>query len=104
MTRRLKSLACAGLLAAALPALGTEVIETTRYYVVPATDATTYYSAPFSSDARTYYYITEGPTYVTEVPVTEVVYTEPAITVEAPRLTEDQRITNDVMDTLAGDP
>jgi hypothetical protein len=105
MTRRLKSLACAGLVAAALPAMAAEVIETTRYYVVPATtDAYTYYTAPsVASDTRTYYYVTEGPGYVTQVPVTEVIYTEPAITVEAPRLTEDQRITNDVVDVLAHD-
>ncbi|HEX5128674.1 MAG TPA: BON domain-containing protein [Usitatibacter sp.] len=105
MTRRLKSLACAGLVAAALPAMAVEVIETTRYYVVPATtDAYTYYTAPSAaSDTRTYYYVTEGPHYVTQVPVTEVIYTEPAITVEAPRLTEDQRITNDVVDVLAHD-
>ena len=117
MTRRFKSLALAVLVAAALPVAAAEVIETTRYYVVPATtetqtyyyvpstsDTPGYYSAPSTSDSRTYYYVTEGPTYVRQVPVTEVVYTEPAITVEAPRQTEDERITNDVVDVLASDP
>ena len=117
MTRRLKSLALAGLVAAALPAAAADVIETTRYYVVPANTETqsyyyvpansetqSYYYVPSNGDSRTYYYVTEGPTYVRQVPVTEVVYTEPAITVEAPRLTEDERITNDVVDVLASDP
>ena len=97
MTRRSKlfaALVAAGLAIAAGGALAAEVIETTTYYYVPSA----------TSDTRTYYYVTEGPGYVAQVPVTEVVYAEPAITVEAPRLTEDQRITNDVVDVLARDP
>ena len=95
MTNRLAALACAGLVAAAAnPARSGEIIETTRYYVVPAT-----------TETQTYYYVTEGPGYVTRAPVaTEVVYAAPEITVEAPRLTEDQRITSDVAYALANDP
>jgi hypothetical protein len=74
-----------------MPALA-EVIEiapaATTYYYVPATTPT---------DTRTYYYVTEGP-------VTEVYYEAPVITVEAPRLTEDQQINAEVVDSLAADP
>ena len=96
----------AGLLAATALAGATaqaaEVIEittpaTTRYYMVPSTTAET----------RTYYAITDPtPTYyyTPEPTVTEVIYEAPTITVEAPRPSEDQRITNDVVDTLASDP
>ena len=106
MNQRLATLACAGLVAAATPAVAAEIIETTRYYVVPATPETNTYYVPPATDRQTYYYVTEGPTYVAKVPVAapEVVYEEPAIVVEAPRLTEDERITNDVVDVLAGDP
>jgi hypothetical protein len=96
----------AGLLAAAATALSApigaaELIEvttpaTTRYYVVPST----------TTETRTYYAITD-PTYYAPAPaqtVTEVIYEAPAITVEAPRMTEDQRITNDVVSVLAADP
>ena len=90
--KRLAMLICAGLLAAT-PALAT------TYYYIPSTSP--------QPDTRTYYYVTEGPQYVYVAPeptVTEVIYEAPAITVEAPRLTEDQAITNDVVDTLANDP
>lgn len=97
--KRLATLLCAGLVAAT-PAFA-EMIE-----ITPAT--TTYYYVPSTpSDSRTYYYVTEGPQYVYTSPapvVTEVVYEAPVITVEAPRYTEDQRITNEVVDTLAADP
>lgn len=46
-----------------------------------------------------------APTYYSTPPtVTEVVYEAPRITVEAPRLTDDQRITDDVVHVLAHDP
>ena len=87
--KRLAMLICAGFLAA------TPALADVTYYVAPA--ATTYYYLPSTSapDTRTYYYVTEGPQYI---------YEEPAIVVEAPRLSEDQAITNDVVDTLASDP
>ena len=93
--KRLAVLLCSGL-TLATPALA-EVIElapatTTYYYVSPATP----------TDSRTYYYVTEGPDYA--APVTEVFYEAPVITVEAPRLTEDQQINSDVVDSLASDP
>ena len=92
------ALLCAGAMTAAAPGFAAEVIEIT-------TPATTYYYAPAASDTRTYYYVTEGPAYTYTRPVvTEVVYESPPIVVEAPRLTEDQRITNEVIDTLASDP
>jgi hypothetical protein len=90
---------------AATPALA-EVIEltpaTTTYYYVPSTTTTT-----TTPETRTYYYVTEGPQYIYTSPtptVTEVIYEAPAITVESPRLSEDQAITRDVVDTLASDP
>ena len=92
----------AGLLAAtvaAAPVSAAEVIE--RYYVVPSTttETRTYYAIT----DPTYYYV--APSYVAPAPaVTEVIYEAPAITVEAPRLTEDQRITSDVVSVLASDP
>jgi hypothetical protein len=100
MTRRSKifsTLVAAGIAATAGPALAAQVIETTTYYVVPDGAA---------GDTRAYYYVTQGPQYIytTPAPTTEVIYEEPPITVEAPRLTEDQRITGDVVDTLANDP
>jgi len=115
--KRLATLVCAGLVAAATPAFAAEVIytapATTYYYAEPATTIYTtpssrMYNAPSTVESRTYYYVTEGPSYVIttapEPTVTEVIYEAPAITVEAPRLTEDQRITSDVMDVLASDP
>ena len=101
MTARTKltaALLSAGLMTAAAPGFAAEVVE-----VVSPT--TTYYYVPRTSDARTYYYVTEGPTYTYTTPtVREVVYESPPIVVESSRLTEDQRITNDVIDTLASDP
>jgi hypothetical protein len=98
------ALLSAGLMAAAAPGFAAEVVE----IVSPAT---TYYYVPAPSDTRTYYYVTEGPTYSYRAPtvtysaptVTEVIYESSPIIVEAPR-TEDQRITNDVVNTLANDP
>lgn len=101
MTARTKltaALLSAGLMTAAAPGFAAEVVE-----VVSPT--TTYYYVPGTSDARTYYYVTEGPTYTYTTPmVREVVYESPPIVVESPRLTEDQRITSDVIHTLASDP
>jgi hypothetical protein len=115
--KRLATLVCAGLVAAATPVLAAEVIytapATTYYYAAPATTIHTtptsrLYNAPSTVESRTYYYVTEGPSYTytpaPEPTVTEVIYEAPAITVEAPRLTEDQRITSDVVDVLANDP
>jgi len=71
------------------------VVETTTYYYTPAPVTTYYYTSP---PATTYYYPrTYEPTVIE-------VRTEPAITVEAPLLTEDQAINADVVDRLAGDP
>jgi hypothetical protein len=95
--KRLAVLMCAGLIVAT-PALA-EVIE-----IAPATTTYYYVPAPTTADSRTYYYVTEGPRYVYTPTVTEVVYEAPVITVEAPRLTGDQRITSDVVDSLASDP
>ena len=104
--KRLAMLISAGFLAAA-PAFAD------TYYLVPSTstsETTTYYYVPSSPqpDTRTYYYVTEGaPQYIYTTPtttVTDVIYEEPAITVLSPRLTEDQAITSDVVDTLASDP
>jgi hypothetical protein len=106
MTARPKLIAAllsAGLVTAAAPGFAAEVVE----IVSPAT---TYYYVPAPSDTRTYYYVTEGPTYTypayTYAPPTvrEVVYEPAPILVEAPRLTEDQQITHDVIGTLASDP
>src|SRR5688572_24363294 len=97
MTLRTKLLATL-IAAAATPVLGAEVIE----IVTPAT--TTYYAVPASTETRTYYYVTEGtPAYVQSPTVTEVIYEAPTITVEAPR-SNDERITSDVVYTLANDP
>jgi hypothetical protein len=73
------------------------VVETTTYYYTPAPVTTYYYTPP----STTYY--TPPLTSYYEPTVIEV-RTEPAITVEAPLLTEDQAITADVVDRLAGDP
>lgn len=94
------TLAAAALALPALPAIAqTQVIEITTpartevYYAPPST----YYNAPAptyyytSPETRTYYYTTTD-------------YVAPAITVTAPPLDEDQRITYDVVDTIAADP
>ena len=93
--KRLSTLLFSAALLGAVPALAD-----VTYYYVPSTTA---------ADTRTYYYVTEGPQYIYTAPAypaptTTVVYEEPAIIVEAPRFTEDQRITHDVIDTLAADP
>jgi len=78
----------ASLLAASLAALAAPAFaETTTIYVAPADDE----YAP----ATTYYYYTAPPS--------PVVYYEPPVVVTAPRATEDQLITYDVLDTLAND-
>ena len=79
----------------------------TTYYYVPA--ERTYYYVP---EERTYYYAPDPRTYHTppltsyyEQPVvTTRVYEARRIEVEAPRYGTDQRITDDVVDVLAGDP
>ena len=107
---RILAVAAAAALAGTLPALAAEVIEittpatttttTTTYYVAEPT--TTYY---VTEPRTTYYTTTPAPTYYSTAPtVTEVVYEAPRITVEAPRLTDDQRITDDVVHVLAHDP
>ena len=94
------SLVAAAAVPIAAPAVAAEVIETynvepvtTTYYVVPArTETYTYYTAP----STTYYY---------SAPVTrEVVYESPPIVVEAPALTQDQAINNEVIDRIASNP
>jgi hypothetical protein len=80
-----------------------EVVEitsptTTRHYYVPPSTTTYYYvppsSATYTPPLTSYYY---EPTVVE-------VRTAPAITVEAPVLSEDQAITEDVVDVLASNP
>lgn len=105
MNRKLSVLAIAVGAACAAPAFA-EVVEVytiptgrdvyyapstaDTYYVAPQVTTDTYYVAP-----RTYYYTEPATTYY---------YVEPAITVEAPRYyNDDQRITNDVADMIAGD-
>ena len=97
----------------AAPTFAREVVvystatPTTSYYYVPA--ERTYYYVP---EERTYYYAPDPATYYTpplssyyEQPVvTTRVYEARRIEVEAPRYNTDQRITHDVVDTLAGDP
>lgn len=77
-----------------------EVVEitsptTTRHYYVPPSSTTYYYVPPstttYTPPLTSYYY---EPTAVE-------VRTAPAITVEAPLLSEDQAITEDVVDVLA---
>ena len=70
-------LAAAGLLVA-LPAASAELVEYYHYVPPPATT----------------YYVVPEPTY----------YVAPTVTVTAPRYDEQQRITYDVVDTLAADP
>ena len=84
-----------------------EVVEitsptTTRHYYVPpstTTTTTTYYYVPPSNTT----YTPPLTSYYYEPTVVEV-RTAPAITVEAPVLTEDQAITEDVVDVLASNP
>src|SRR5512142_2364674 len=98
------------------PAFAAEVIEITTttpgYYSPPVTytaPATTYY---YTEPATTYYYTEPAPsdTYyaapVTDhsVVVADRYYYEPPIVVTAPRATDDDLITGDVVDRLASDP
>ncbi len=78
------------------------VVTESYYYTTPiepyyAPGVTVYETAP----TTTYYYDTAPAT--TYVPTTTTYYTEPPIVVTAPR-SEDEAITNDVVDTLASDP
>jgi hypothetical protein len=90
----------ATVLAAALAACAAPVMAEEIYYYAPPT--TTYYYTPPAT--TTYYYTEPTTTYYYAPVVTERVYEEPPITVTAPYMTEDQRITGDVVDTLANDP
>ena len=104
MNRKMTALALAVAAACTAPAFADVVevytIPTGRdVYYAPAT--TTYY-AP----APRVYYTEPATTYYYREPVTTTtyVYTEPAITVEAPRYyNDDQRITADVVDAIASD-
>jgi len=94
----LGALAAAALALPAIPALAdTQVIEVTTpartdvYYAPPST----YYSTP----SPVYYYSPPTTAYYTTTD-----YSAPAIEVTAPYLTEDQRITSDVADSIAADP
>jgi hypothetical protein len=116
MNRNIKALAVAVAAACAAPALADVVevytIPTGRdVYYVPSTER--YVPAPSGN----YYYVPEEryyvapttttttTTYYTAPASTTYVYTEPAITVEAPRYyNDDQRITADVVDAIASEP
>jgi BON domain-containing protein len=84
-------LAAAALAALAAPAFAAETIR------IDTAPATTYYVVPDDAyvPSTTYYYYT---------PATTEVYSEPPIVVTQPRATEDELITQDVVDTLANDP
>ena len=78
--------------AIAVPALAAQTIE------IYTTPTTTYYAVPVEQEyvpPTTYYYYT--------APATQVYY-EPPVIVTAPRATEDELITSDVVDVLANDP
>ncbi|HYC37244.1 MAG TPA: BON domain-containing protein [Usitatibacter sp.] len=92
-------------LAAALgtPALAAELVDL--------------HQAPPPSTTETYYYVTEGYSYAPAYPSNyvapagriayvepTVTYVEPPVTVYAPLLTEDEAITEDVMDSIVTDP
>ena len=81
--------AAIGIVSAATLAVVAPASYAATYYYVPSSTAT--YTPPLAS----YYYY--EPTVVE-------VRTAPAITVEAPLLTEDQAITEDVVDLLASNP
>ena len=114
MKRKMTALALAIGAACAAPAFADVVevytIPTGRdVYYAPST-TTTYVPAPSGN----YYYVPETRYYYTEpattyyytqpATTTTYVYTEPAITVEAPRYyNDDQRITADVVDAIASD-
>src|SRR5687768_8824012 len=78
-----------------------EVVEitsptTTRHYYVPPSTTTYYYAPPSTTTYATTTYTPPLTSYYYEPTVVEV-RTAPAITVEAPVLTEDQAITEDVV-------
>jgi hypothetical protein len=96
------SVLAAALAACAAPVMAQDIYyapPTTTYYYAPAT--TTYY---YTQPATTYYYTEPAATYYYTPVVTERVYEAPQIIVTAPYMTEDQRITSDVVDVLANDP
>lgn len=115
----LASLVAAAVASTAAPALAAQVIETynlepvTTTYVAPAT--TYYYVAPartepyYNAPLRTGTYSTQpGIREVYEAPASYYtrpgVREAPAIIVEAPTLTRDQAINDDVVDRLASNP
>lgn len=108
-------------LAAALAASGTAALAAEPVVVYTTPSTTYYYAEPvartYESDSLArYYYSDSTPTYYYTAPVYDpaprsydpapvtVVYEAPPITVTAPRLTEDEAITRDVVDTIASDP
>jgi|KBSSwiStaDraftv2_1062776.scaffolds.fasta_scaffold143646_2 hypothetical protein len=105
MHRKLCAIALAVGAACAAPAFA-EVVEV---YTIP-TGQDYYYVTP-SYTTTDYYYVAPSTTYVAPTttyyyaPATRTTYyTEPAITVEAPRYyNDDQRINADVVDAIAGD-
>ena len=115
MNRKIQALALATAAACAAPAFA-DVVEVYTIpsgrdvYYVPSTQSYVaapsgnyyyvpderYYVAPTTTTTTTTYYTAPASTYV---------YTEPAITVEAPRYyNDDQRITADVVDAIANEP
>lgn len=100
--------------ALAIPAIAGTV--TTYYYDAPSdtyvkrtvvydepivTSSTTYYAEPVA--AEPVIVATPAPVTYYASPVTTVAYTEPPIVVTTPRLTEDQAITEQVIDKIASD-
>lgn len=109
----LASLVAAAIVPVAAPAVAAQVIETytmpaTTYYVEPVTTTyvpattTTYYVAPAPTETYTYY--TAPRTYYYPTSTVREVYEAPPIVVEAPALTQDQAINNEVIDRLASNP
>ena len=88
----IRAAAIAALALAATPALASHIVEV---YTTP-TGSTVYYQVPH----ETYYYVEPRTTYYYEP---SVAYAPPII-VDAPYVTTDQAITNDVVDVLATDP
>lgn len=90
------------------PATGNEY----RVATTTTTSTTTDYTTPSLAEIYTAPAVTESRPVVVERTVTYTspvyeplpAYAAPPLIVEAPRLTTDQRITGDVVDTLAGDP
>jgi hypothetical protein len=94
------ALVAAALAVPAVPALAqphvVEVVTPARTEVYHAPPSTYYYSP-----GTTYYYT---PPSTTTYYYTTTDYSAPPITVEAPYLTEDQRITSDVVGAIAANP